>query len=641
MQHVNAPESRYKPIADYAAIGNLRTVALIGRDASIDWCCFPNMDSASVFAAILDADRGGRFLVHPVGAGYGEQKYIRDTNVVTTAFTAEHGRLTVTDFFPLSGEIHGRGDSEAPPEIHRLLRCEGGSVEVEVEWSPRFDYARASTRIHRSADGCVAEGEEDGERLALAGLADASLDITDGVGGPVLRARFTMQGGETRVLVTRWDSTETGCSVGESERLLEGTSEIWRDWLHNSGRTHSREWSGTYEPNLIRSELALKLVTHADTGAIAAAPTTSLPETIGGVRNWDYRYTWIRDASLTAQALISLEHREEGLEFLLWSERAAAESGDDKVQIMYGLHGESDLEESELGHLEGYRGSAPVRIGNGAAKQLQLDVYGELLDSAYELLRRGQQLEPHLMGFLSRLADRAADGWERPDFGIWEVRSDPQHFTYSKLMSWVALDRAVHLAERFGLEGDVARWRREKARVRESILEKGYDTSVGSFVQSYGSKELDASSLHIPLFELLPFDDPRVQSTIDRTMEHLMEAGMVYRYHSDDGLPGKEGTFGLCTFWLVDCLALSRRLDEAWNVFEGMVQRTNHVGLLPEQIDAGTGEFLGNFPQAFSHIGLINSMLYLGYAEGRDIPEPSPVGTPDHRREIGHEVRSS
>jgi GH15 family glucan-1,4-alpha-glucosidase len=297
------------------------------------------------------------------------------------------------------------------------------------------------------------------------------------------------------------------------------------------------------------------------------------------------------------------------------------------------LHGEADLEEIELGHLEGYMESAPVRVGNGAAKQLQLDVYGELLDSAYELLRRGVELEPHLMEFLSGLADRAAEGWERPDFGIWEVRSEPQHFTYSKLMCWVALDRAILLHDRFGLQGDVATWKREREKLRDSILENGYDAEVGSFVQSYGSKQLDASSLHIPLYELLPFDDPRVQSTIDRTMEELMESGMIYRYRGDDGLPGKEGTFALCTFWLVDCLALSNRLEEAWSVFEGMAARANHVGLLSEQIDAASGAFLGNFPQAFSHIGLINSLLYLGYAEGRDIPDPRPVGTPEHRQE--------
>jgi GH15 family glucan-1,4-alpha-glucosidase len=626
-------EKRYKPIEDHAAIGNLHTVAIVGRDASIDWCCFPEMDSPSVFAAMLDADSGGRFRVRPPHAEYGEQVYLEDTNVVQTTFQQDGGIVTVTDFFPLSGKIYGRGDSEAPPEIHRMIRCEDGEMEVEVEWSPRFDYARGETSIRRAEGGWLAE-EVDGEaRLILAGIQDGEGSLVDDGRGPVVRARLRMQAGETRVLVSGWQSTDLRCSVDETRRQLELTCKTWRDWLHNSGRDHDREWAGVWKPLVIRSELALKLLTHADSGAIAAAPTTSLPETIGGVRNWDYRYTWIRDASLTAQALVSLQHTEEATEFLLWAERSAAKGGGDKVQIMYGLHGEADLEEIELGHLEGYMESAPVRVGNGAAKQLQLDVYGELLDSAYELLRRGVELEPHLMEFLSGLADRAAEGWERPDFGIWEVRSEPQHFTYSKLMCWVALDRAILLHDRFGLQGDVATWKREREKLRDSILENGYDEEVGSFVQSYGSKQLDASSLHIPLYELLPFDDPRVQSTIDRTMEELMESGMIYRYRGDDGLPGKEGTFALCTFWLVDCLALSNRLEEAWSVFEGMAARANHVGLLSEQIDAASGAFLGNFPQAFSHIGLINSLLYLGYAEGRDIPDPRPVGTPEHRQE--------
>jgi GH15 family glucan-1,4-alpha-glucosidase len=627
-------EKRYKPIEDHAAIGNLHTIAIIGRDASIDWCCFPEMDSPSVFAAMLDADRGGRFRIRPVGADYGEQLYLEDTNVLQTSFRQDGGSIVVTDFFPLSGKIYGRGSAEAPPEIHRLIRCEAGEMDVEVEWSPRFDYARAEASIQSTGNRWLARSEDGEGKLLLSGLREGEGSVADEEYGPVLRARLPMKAGETRVLVLRWQGVEGRDTVEESDRLLEITCKTWRDWLHNSGREHDREWAGTWKPLVVRSELALKLMTHTDSGAIAAAPTTSLPETLGGVRNWDYRYTWIRDASLTAQALVSLQHTEEATEFLLWAERSAAQSSGDKVQIMYGLHGEADLEEFELEHLEGYMKSAPVRVGNGAAKQLQLDVYGELLDSAYELLRRGVELEPHLMEFLGGLADRAAEGWERPDYGIWEVRSEPQHFTYSKLMCWVALDRAVLLHERFGLQGDVDGWKREREKLRESILDNGYDEEIGSFVQSYGSKQLDASSLHIPLYELLPFDDPRVQSTIDRTMEELMESGMVYRYRGDDGLPGKEGTFVLCTFWLVDCLALSNRLEEAWSVFEGMAGRVNHVGLLSEQIDAASGAFLGNFPQAFSHIGLINSLLYLGYAEGRDIPDPSPVGTPEHRQ--GH-----
>jgi GH15 family glucan-1,4-alpha-glucosidase len=419
--------------------------------------------------------------------------------------------------------------------------------------------------------------------------------------------------------------------------------DTWRDWVRQGDAERRHEWAGGLRPQLARSELALKLLIHADTGAIAAAPTTSLPETIGGVRNWDYRFTWIRDASLTAQALMTLGHHQEATEFLLWVEHVseARASRDSGIQIMYGLRGESELPEAELPHLEGYRGSRPVRIGNAAHSQLQLDIYGELLDSAYELARRGVELDGSLPGFLQAVADRAAGAWHRTDSGIWEVRGEPRHFVYSKLMAWVALDRASHLADRHSLPGDAARWRQERDRLRDDVLERGYNPEVGAFVQSYGSTELDAANLLIPLHELLPFDDPRVQGTIDRTLEQLTENGLVYRYRADDGLPGKEGTFGLCTYWLVDALALSGRLDEAWEIFEGMTGRANDLGLFAEQIDAESGEFLGNFPQAFTHVGLINSALYLAYAEGRQIPEPAPIGTPEHRLGVGHRVRSA
>ncbi|MBA2669519.1 MAG: glycoside hydrolase family 15 protein, partial [Gemmatimonadetes bacterium] len=344
-------DRRYKPIEDHAAIGNLRTVAIVGRDASIDWCCFPEMDSPSVFAAMLDADRGGRFRIRPVGAEYGEQIYVEDTNVLQTTFRQDGGSVTVTDFFPLSGTIFGRGNSEAPPEMHRLIRCEGGEVEVEVEWSPRFDYARVDSSIHESDEGWLAETGDGEGRLLLAGIQEGEGAVADDEHGPIFRARLQMNGGESRAIVSRWHSADVRCSVDETNRLLELTCETWRDWLHDSSRDHDREWAGQWKPLVIRSELVLKLVTHTDSGAIAAAPTTSLPETLGGVRNWDYRYTWIRDASLTSQALVSLQHTEEATEFLLWAERSAAESGEDMVQIMYGLHGEADLDEIELGHL--------------------------------------------------------------------------------------------------------------------------------------------------------------------------------------------------------------------------------------------------------------------------------------------------
>lgn len=626
-------DHRYQPISAYAAIGNLRSVALIGLDGSIDWCCFPHMDRPSVFAALLDAARGGHFRVAASGQCRGEPRYIRDSNVLETRFRTDEGIITVTDVMPLSGDIHGCGKSEAPPEIHRIATCEEGTVELAVEWSPRFDYGRAATRMERTDGGWLATGG--GDRLSLGGIGDAV--ITDEESGPVLRARIRMEKGERMVLVMRWGTEDVSHDVNDSMEKMRRTVDIWHEWAHHEAAAHFEAWAGKWLPLLIRSELVLKMMSHADTGAIAAAPTTSLPEAIGGVRNWDYRYTWIRDSSMTVQALVAMGHAREAVGLLEWMERVSAGGSTDglHLQIMYGLHGESELEEQELSHFEGYRGSRPVNIGNGAAKQFQLETYGELLNTGYEWARRGGRFDDKITAFLRTVADHVQAVWDKPDYGIWEVRGEPRHFTYSKVMAWVALDRAVHLSEQFGFPGDAEQWRRTRAEIREQILEHGYNRERGAFVLAFDSDELDAANLRIPLMEFLPADDPRVQGTINRTLEQLTENGLVYRYRFDDGLPGEEGAFGLCTFWMVDVLALSNRLDEARSIFETMLRHVNHVGLLPEQLDARTGEFLGNFPQAFTHIGMINSALYLAYAEGKEIPEHAPIGTPDHREAIG------
>lgn len=622
----------YKPISDYALIGNLRTAALVCRDGSIDWCCFPHMDRASVFAAILDNRKGGRFHVSLPDAGMGEQAYIGETNILKTRFQHRGGELTVSDFMPLSGNIHGCGASDAPAEIHRILECEGSDLEVVVEWSPRFDYARTPTRMFEKNQGWIARSNS--EVMSLGGVRNAKI-INKGF-GPELHARFRMAPGERKVVVTRWGIEETGCKLHHSLEMMQQTLDIWNEWAHREGRVKCRTWAGPWSSLVTRSALVFKLLTHADTGAIAAAPTTSLPETIGGVRNWDYRYTWIRDASLSAQALISMGHSAEAVELLFWMERVSEARFKDRfdLQIMYGLHGETDLEEIELGHLEGYMCSRPVNIGNKAAEQFQLETFGELLNTGYELVRRGKELSPHLKNFLCDIVEIVSDVWEKPDYGIWEMRGEPRHFTYSKIMAWVAFDRAIYLSERYGLPGNVEKWRTIREIIREQILEHGYDREMGSFVLAYDSKDLDAANVRIPLLEFLPFDDSRVQGTIDRTMEHLMKNGLVYRYRMDDGLPGEEGAFGLCTFWLVDALALSNRIDEARDIFGKAADRANHAGLFPEQFDPVSGRFLGNFPQAFTHIGLINSALYLAYAEGRDTPEHAPVGTPAHRQSV-------
>lgn len=622
----------YNPISDYAVIGNLRTAALVGTDGSIDWCCFPYLDRKSVFAALLDARRGGRFRVFVPGAGRGRQRYVEETNVLKTEFSSDAGTLVVTDLMPLSGDIKGRGGSFAPPELYRVLECVRGSAAVAVEWSPRFDYARGTTGISPIPGGWLAtDGRDD---MTLFGLEEGR--VVEGAGGHTLRADLSMREGGRYVLIARWGTEDLTYVPDGAEAVEARTAKVWRAWAHGSGAILAEEWAGGLFPLLVRSELVLKLLTNAATGAIAAAPTTSLPEDIGGVRNWDYRFAWIRDSAMTAQALIALGHEAEAVDLLAWTERVSAMyAGEGRgLRIMYSIHGWTDLREEELPHLEGYRGSRPVRIGNDAAAQLQLEIYGELLNTAYELARRGFELSEQEMTFLGRVADEACTLWREPDYGIWEIRSEPRHYVYSKVMLWVALDRAVHLAGGYGLRGDRRRWARSAAAIRQQVLEQGYDAEVGAFVQFYGSKDLDAANLRLPLLEFLPFDDERVAGTIDATMDGLMENGLVYRYRADDGLPGEEGAFGLCTFWLIDVLALSGRIGEARTLFRRMVDRANHVGLYPEQFDPATGAFLGNFPQAFTHIGLINSALYLAYAEGKPVPGHAPIGTREHRAEL-------
>ena len=633
----SANETNYKPIEDYGVIGNLRTVALVGRDGSIDWCCMPEVDRPSVFAAILDHDKGGRFRVRPVGAGQGKQRYLEDTNVLRTTFEDARGKVQVTDFMPLNASIVGAEDPYTSPTIYRLVECTEGEVEVEIEWSPRFDYARADTRLEERGDLVVALGGN--ARAVLAGVpGERSFEAR------TLRARTDLRAGEVLPLAMRYGAERGRAEQGTIEMMLERTVGVWREWVASRNDSAALEgFEPSWRPFVGRSALALKLLTHPDTGAIAAAPTTSLPEQIGGVRNWDYRYCWIRDSSFTAQALFSLGHRAEALDFLEWTERAAMTESREglELQIMYGLHGETDLGEKELGHLEGYRRSKPVRIGNAAANQKQHDIYGELLSSAYEFVRHGGHLDDSLRSFLAAVADRAAEVWREPDAGIWEVRGGPRHFVYSKVMCWVALDRAVNLARKHGLQGDVGGWKRERDEIKRVVLQKGYDEERKSFVQSFGSKALDASNLLIPVMGFLPFDDPKIENTLDRTLEELTSEGVVYRYHADDGLPGGEGAFGLTTFWLIDVLTLSGRREKALELFERMLGRANHLGLYAEEFDPESGAFLGNFPQGFTHIGLINSALYLSRSAGRQTPTPAPVGSREHEQELEHQSESA
>ena len=593
----------YTRLEEYGLIGNLATCALVGRDGSIDWCCLPHLESPSVFAAILDSEQGGHFYIRPQGHDGGKQTYVGNTNVLQTTFQTAMGSVSITDFMPVK--------DHTDPLHQTLLRkvsCSGGSVELDIEFKPRFDYARFVPPLESAGEGTVAQWED--HLLFLQSHVPLDLD------GAVARGTFTVKEGEPQWFVLRYGDSSL-VAPAECERLLEATTEFWSDWAHQCdvGRCVVR---GPWHDYVVRSGLVLKLLTHPETGAIAAAPTTSLPEVIGGVRNWDYRFAWIRDASFTVQSLYSLGHVAEALQYFRWLKSICQEfqARDDhlNLQVMYGLHGEQDLEEHILDHLSGYRNSAPVRVGNAAAEQIQLDVYGELVNAFYETRRYGEEITEDDWDFVRRIVNTACQTWDTEDSGIWEVRGGPRHFTYSKLMCWVALDRGIQLAEKGGFDAPLETWNKTRHDIRQAILERGFSEKLNSFVQSFDSEVMDATSLLVPIMGFLPPEHPHVQGTIRATLEHLTSNGMVYRYLGDDGLPGQEGTFVICTFWLVDALVMCGELQKAEELLLGLLDHISPLGLLAEEIDPVSGQQLGNFPQAFSHIGLMNSALRLGWA---------------------------
>ena len=623
-------DRQYNPIESYGAIGNLRTVGLICANGSLDWLCFPNMSGGSVFGAMLDAEKGGRFRVWVEGAS-SRQRYVEGTNVLRTAFLPKGSLVGVTDFMPLWGSIRGKGRSTALDEVQRLVSCRGKDVDVHVEWRPRPDYARQRAHVERRGDAWTATWN--GGRLSLCGLPEGRLEEDEH--GPAVRGVFRLKRNEERALVTRYCSDDASCAVGASKALLKRTIDTWRGWIHTPVDRENSDWAREWTHMVSRSELALKLLIHDDTGAIAAAPTTSLPEVLGGGLNWDYRHSWLRDSSMVAQALLALGHHEEAVEFLEWIRDASEASCDNEWEprIMYGLHGEKDLEEIELTHLDGYHSSRPVRIGNGAAEQRQHEVYGELLTTGYELLRQNVPLDARTMRFLSRAANKVCEIWEQPDSGIWERRGEEYHYTYSKVMLWVAVDRAAHMAERYGLEGDVERWKETGERIAKAVLGEGYSEERGAFTEYFGGDALDSANLRIPLMEMLPFHDRRVQGTIDRISEELLEGGMLAR--NTEGVERGEGAFIMCTFWLVQVLALSGRTREARALLENASEVASPLGLFAEMFDPRTGYQLGNYPQAFSHIGFINAVMYLLYAEDHEVPIPDPIGSDGHRKALG------
>jgi len=597
----------YPPISDYALLSDCHTAALVSRDGSIDWCCFHRFEARPVFARLLDWGKGGFFRIAPRDEYEVSRRYLPGTNILETTFrTAGGGVLVLTDFVPVKRDM-------GHPDHHllRLVRCTEGEVAVKAKFEPRFDYGLTEPRLEQVADDlAIVYGGAD----AL--VLQSELPIGTAEISACTAARTLRAGEEAFVALTYSLPHEL-----EPERLaaeevatkLRETEEFWREWAARC------TYEGPYRDAVVRSALVLKALTNGPTGAIVAAATTSLPEEVGGERNWDYRYTWLRDSALTLNALFGLGFTDEAEQYMAWLKRTTAGRAKD-LQIMYGVGGERFLPEVELDHLEGYRGSRPVRIGNGAYRQFQLDVFGELLDTVWVYRQHGGEIDDVFWEFLGRVAGAVIDRWTEPDQGIWEIRGDPKHFTYSKVMAWVALDRAVRLAELDGREGALEEWRRVRDEIRALVERDGLHPDTGAFTQSFGDGgKHDASNLMIPIVGFVAHDDPRAQATYAGILEELSADGFVYRYLTDgvDGLSGDEATFAICSFWLVECLARAGETERARSLFERLLRFCNDVGLLAEEVDPHSGELVGNFPQAFSHVGLIQAAIAL------DMPEAS------------------
>jgi pentatricopeptide repeat protein len=597
----------YLPIADHAIVGNHHTVALVGIDGTIDWYCCPRFDSPSIFGALLDKDKGGFFRIAPVEADgvTRKQLYFPDTNIVITRFLTPDGVGEVTDFMPIDqpGELSGR---------HRLIRkvtVVRGEMAFEVDIQPRFDYGRQDHELRIEEHGALF----DNPSLVIAVSSNKPLERR----GQDAHASLNLKAGDEAIYVLEptEDAFVPPCQAAQVDRLTEETAKYWRGWLH-----HSR-YKGRWREMVNRSALTLKLLTYKPTGAIVAAPTTSLPEQLGGPRNWDYRYTWLRDSAFSLHALLLLGYREAAGQFLDWITARFGELADrqlDHLQVMYRVDGRSDLEEEELDHWEGYCGSAPVRIGNAAADQLQLDTYGEVIDATYVYNRYGGAIYQDSWDDLRSAVDWLCENWDQADEGIWETRGGRKNFVFSRLQTWVGLDRAAGIARRQSLPANVEHWLRTRDEVYRQILERGWHSKRKAFVQHYDSDVLDASLLQMPLVKFVSGRDPKWLSTLDAIHEELVTDSLVHRYNpeaSPDGLQGNEGTFSMCSFWMVEALSRAGRLDDARLMFEKMLTYANHVGLYSEQIGPA-GEALGNFPQAFTHLALISAAFDLDRALG-------------------------
>ena len=608
-------------IADHALLSDCHSAALVTTDGSVDWLCFPRFDSPSVFAALLDDD-AGHWTIHPDGEYTSTRRYLDRTLALETTFRAPTGSVVLTDALAMGPDNRGHAlGARAPHLLIRSLACTDGEVQIEVGYQPRPEYGIIRPLLSPADGGVTARGGA--EWLVL--TTPVTLDLDDSTAHGRVRMRAGQRLDFALHRSTLEDEPARIWAQNEIAQRLEATVQAWRSWseLHQN-------YQGPWRHLVHHSGRVLQGLTFQPSGAIVAAATTSLPEGAGGERNWDYRYSWVRDASFTMQALWVAACPDEASDFFAFMTTAAAGSvgSGAPLQIMFGVGGEHDLTERELPHLRGWRDSRPVRAGNGAWRQQQIDVYGELLGAAENLGGQITTMDEDMRAFLVALADTAATRWREPDQGIWEVRGEPRHFLYSKVMCWVALDRAIKLAARLEATDKVAGWRAVQDEIHQTVLREGWNPTVGAFTQYFGSDALDASNLMMPIVGFLAADHPRMRATIDAIATKLTdERGLVYRYRAEagvDGLAGEEGTFLLCTFWLAQALALAGEVDRAAEVFNRAVTYCNDVGLLAEEIDQATGELLGNFPQAFSHIGLVNAAWAI--SEARRTRAPGTAG---------------
>jgi GH15 family glucan-1,4-alpha-glucosidase len=603
----------FRPIAGYGLLADCNSAALVSRDGSIDWLCLPRYDSDAIFARILDPD-GGHWLIRPAGPFASERRYLPGTLVIETTFETDTGTVRLTDAMVFAEGQRGHDlGYDAPHELVRSVEGVSGDVELVMELAPRPEYGLIMPLVRL---------EQGGARTFGSGRLGIRSDVPLEVDGSTMRASFVVSAGDRLGFSVQWAPAEQreAPEPTQAERVAEridDTVEAWRSW-----EADHDIYEGPRKELVRLSSRVLKGLTYRPTGAIVAAPTSSLPETVGGERNWDYRFSWIRDSSLTIEALYIGACSDEAEEFVSFmTSSAGGRAGEGALQIMYGIGGEHDLSERELPHLRGWRDSRPVRVGNGAWDQVQLDVYGELLNSIYLYREQIGDLHPEIQAFVADLADTAARRWRETDSGMWEMRGEPRHHLSSKVLCWTALDRAVKLAPQLGGYAKVAEWEAARDEIRAAVLERGWSEEKQAYAQSFDSDELDAAQLLMPILGFLPADDPRMRSTIEAIAHELTEDGLVLRYRNDeglnaDGLTGEEGTFVICSFWLVSCLAKAGEIERAEELFDQLAGYANDLGLLAEEIDTTNGEQLGNFPQAFSHIGLITAAWEVDKARG-------------------------